>query len=52
MLHDDTPEWGRKLYERINNVKNNITASVDFIANDVAESLKDVGNVRLIHNEQ
>ena len=47
----DTPAWDRKMYEKISDVETNITTSVDFIVNAVAESLKDVGSIRVKYNQ-
>lgn len=51
-LPEDTPDWGKTLFNRINDMEANITASVDFIMETVAESIKDMGDIKAKQKEQ
>jgi ribA/ribD-fused uncharacterized protein len=51
-LPEDTPEWGRMLFDRIKDIENHLTTSVDFIVDTAAECLTEVGFMKNQYKEQ
>lgn len=51
-LPEDTPDWGRMLFDRINDLETSINNSVDFLMETVAEMVKETGDIKATQKEE